>query len=151
MVLADAIAYANARLRPDVIIDIATLTGAATLGLSRQFGALFTADDGLAKRLEIAGQESNDQLWRLPLASEYRSSLDSPIADIAHVSRGNVGGGAITAALFLKEFTGARRWAHLDIAGPARAEKDQAERLRGATGFGVRVLLRWLQSSPDLW
>ena len=151
MVLADAIAYANARLRPDVIIDIATLTGAATLGLSRQYGALFSADDGLAKRLEIAGQESNDQLWRLPLATEYRSSLDSPIADIAHVSRGGVGAGAITAALFLKEFSGTRRWAHLDIAGPARAEKDQAERLRGATGFGVRLLLRWLQSSPDLW
>ncbi|MGB3676433.1 MAG: leucyl aminopeptidase [Candidatus Nanopelagicales bacterium] len=151
MVLADAIAYANARLRPDVIIDIATLTGAATLGLSRQLGALFTADDGLAKRLEVAGNESNDQLWRLPLATEYRSSLDSPIADIAHVSRGNVGGGAITAALFLKEFAGARRWAHLDIAGPARAEKDQAERLRGATGFGVRLLLRWLAASPDLW
>ncbi|MFA7266245.1 MAG: leucyl aminopeptidase [Candidatus Nanopelagicales bacterium] len=151
MVLADAIAYANARLRPDIIIDIATLTGAATLGLSRQYGALFSADDGLAKRLEIAGQESNDQLWRLPLATEYRASLDSSIADIAHVSRGGVGGGAITAALFLKEFSGTRRWAHLDIAGPARAEKDQAERLRGATGFGVRLLLRWLQSSPDLW
>ncbi len=151
MVLADAIAYANARLRPDVIVDVATLTGAATMGLSRQLGALFTSDDGLAKRLEIAGQETNDQIWRLPLAAEYRSSLDSPIADIAHVSRGNVGAGAITAALFLKEFAGTRRWAHLDIAGPARAEKDQGERTRGATGFGVRLLLRWLQSSPNLW
>lgn len=151
MVLADAIAYANARLRPDVIVDIATLTGAATLGLSRQFAALFTDDDGLARHLENAGRESNDRLWRLPLAQEYRASLDSPIADIAHVSRGKMGGGAITAALFLKEFTGARRWAHLDIAGPARADKDQAEQLRGATGFGVRLLLRWLQSSPELW
>ena len=151
MVLADAIAYANARLRPDVIVDVATLTGAATLGLSRIFGALFTPDDGLAKRLLEAGNESNDLLWRLPLAEEYRPSLDSSIADISHVSRGNVGAGAITAALFLKEFAGARRWAHLDIAGPARAEKDRGELSRGATGFGVRVLLRWLQSSPDLW
>ncbi len=151
MVLADALAYANARLRPDVIVDIATLTGAATLGLSRQFGALFTSDDGLAKHLLVAGDESNDRLWRLPLADEYRSSLDSPIADIAHVSRGNVGGGAITAALFLKEFTGNRRWAHLDIAGPARADKPRDELSRGATGFGVRLLLNWLRSSPDLW
>ena len=151
MVLADAIAYANARLRPDVIVDIATLTGAATLGLSRRYGALFTADEGLAKRLEAAGQESNDQVWRLPLAQEYRSSLDSPIADIAHVSRGHVGAGAITAALFLREFAGNRRWAHLDIAGPGRADKANGELSRGATGFGVRLLLRWLQSSPDLW
>ncbi len=151
MVLADAIAYANARLRPDVIVDVATLTGAATMGLSRQYGALFTADDGLAKRLEVAGQESNDQVWRLPLAPEYRASLDSPIADIAHVSRGHVGAGAITAALFLKEFAGSRRWAHLDIAGPGRADKAHDELSRGATGFGVRLLLRWLQSSPDLW
>lgn len=151
MVLADALAYANARLRPDVIVDVATLTGAATLGLSREFGALFTADDGLAKRLEIAGSESNDRLWRLPLADEYRSSLDSSIADIAHVSRGNVGAGAITAALFLREFVGERRWAHLDIAGPARSEKPRDERPKGATGYGVRLLLRWLSSSPDLW
>ena len=82
--------------------------------------------------------ESNDRLWRLPLADEYRSSLDSPIADIAHVSRGNVGGGAITAALFLKEFTGSRRWAHLDIAGPARADKprDELSRVQLALVFG---------------
>ncbi|NQU36546.1 MAG: hypothetical protein HQ526_02990 [Actinobacteria bacterium] len=151
MVLADALAYANARLRPDVIVDLATLTGAATLGLSRQYGALFADSDGLARRLLAAGDETSDRVWRLPLVPEYRSALDSEIADISHVSRESIGAGAITAALFLQEFVGDRRWAHLDIAGPARAEKTSGDKTRGATGFGVRLLLRWLQNSPDLW
>ena len=151
MVLADAIAYAAGRLRPDVIVDIATLTGAATMGLSRHYGALYATDEGLAHALELAGSRSNDPLWRMPLVEEYRSSLDSSIADISHVSRTKVNGGSITAALFLREFTGGKRWAHLDIAGPGRAESARAELTRGATGFGVRVLLRWLESSPNLW
>lgn len=151
MVLADALAYAAARLQPDAIVDLATLTGAATLGLSRVFGALYSADEGLALALERAGDESNDPLWRMPLVEEYRSSLDSPIADISHVGDGSVGGGSITAALFLREFTAGKRWAHLDIAGPARAEAPRAELTRGATGYGVRLLLRWLSNAPDLW
>lgn len=151
MVLADALAYAAARLHPDAIIDVATLTGAATLGLSRVFGALYSADDGLTLALERAADESNDRLWRMPLVNEYRSSLDSPIADISHVSDGSVGGGSITAALFLREFTAGKRWAHLDIAGPARAEAARAELTRGATGYGVRLLLRWLSNAPNLW
>jgi len=151
MVLADALAYANTRLRPDVIVDLATLTGAATVGLSRQYGALFANSEALAGQLLAAGEESSDKVWRLPLVPEYRSALDSEIADISHISRENIGGGAITAALFLQEFVGERRWAHLDIAGPARAEKTSGDKTRGATGFGVRLLLRWLQDSPDLW
>lgn len=151
MVLADALAYANLRLRPDVIVDIATLTGAATLGLSRHFGALYSDDSGLAKALTEAGAASNDKVWQMPLVEEYRFALDSEIADISHVSRASVGGGSITAALFLREFIGERRWAHLDIAGPGRAEAPRAELTRGATGFGVRLLLRWLSQSPNLY
>ncbi len=151
MVLADALAYADARLSPDVIVDVATLTGAATMGLSREYGALFSDDSGLAAQLLDAGNASGDRLWRLPLVPEYRSALDSSVADISHVSRENIGGGAITAALFLREFVGDRRWAHLDIAGPARAEKAKGDRTLGATGFGVRLLLNWLQNSPELW
>jgi leucyl aminopeptidase len=151
MVLADAIAYAAAQIRCDVIVDIATLTGAATLGLSRIYGALFTADQGLAKRLVQAGNESNDRVWEMPLVEEYRFGLDSPIADIAHLSRGKTGGGSITAGLFLREFTHGKRWAHIDMAGPGRAEAPRAELTRGATGFGVRILLRWLEDSPHLW
>lgn len=151
LVLADALAYSEARLKPDVIVDIATLTGAATLGLSRYRGVLFSNDDALARKLEDAGEAGNDLLWRLPLVEDYRSSLDSKLADISHVSDGSVHAGAITAALFLREFVGDNRWAHLDIAGPARAEAARAEYQKGATGFGVRALLRWLENSPRLY
>lgn len=151
LVLADALAYSVARLRPDAIVDIATLTGAATLGLSRVYGALYSDDDGLAEALSKAGVESNDRVWQMPLVTEYRNLLDSAIADISHVS-GKSYGGSITAALFLKEFTAKHpRWAHLDIAGPARAEAPRAELVKGATGFGVRLLLRWLEAAPELY
>lgn len=151
LVLADALAYADAKLSPDIVVDVATLTGAATLGLSRYRGAIFANDDGLARKLEEAGEAGNECLWRLPLVEDYRPSLDSAIADISHVSDGSFNGGAITAALFLREFVGDHMWAHLDIAGPARSEAPRGEFQKGATGFGVRVLLRWLEQSPKLF
>lgn len=151
LVLADTLAYADAKLSPDVVIDVATLTGAATLGLSRYRGAIFANDDTLARRLEDAGEAGNERLWRMPLVEDYRPSLDSKIADISHISDGSFNGGAITAALFLREFVGDHRWAHLDIAGPARSEAARGEFQKGATGFGVRVLLRWLEQSPKLY
>ncbi|MFZ1361944.1 MAG: leucyl aminopeptidase [Candidatus Nanopelagicales bacterium] len=151
LVLADALAYADEKLSPDVVVDVATLTGAATLGLSRYRGAIFANDDGLARKLEEAGEAGNERLWRLPLVEDYRPSLDSKIADISHVSDGSFNGGAITAALFLREFVGDHMWAHLDIAGPARSEAPRGEFQKGATGFGVRVLLRWLEQSPKLF
>jgi leucyl aminopeptidase len=146
LVLADALAYADATLDPDVIVDIATLTGAASLGLGKRHGALFTSDDRLAEALLAAGEFSGERLWRMPLVEEYRQFLNSPVADVAHVPHDpHVGGGAITAALFLREFVGRRRWAHLDVAGPARADADEHDVTKGATGFGTRVLLRWLE------
>jgi leucyl aminopeptidase len=148
MVLADALSYAATRLDPDVIIDIATLTGSATQGLGRRHAALFTAEDRLAAALTTAGGDSGEQVWRMPLVEEYRAVLDSPIADLRHVpgKGGKVGAGSITAALFLREFVGAHRWAHLDIAGPARSDREEYEVNRGATGYGARLLLRWLES-----
>jgi leucyl aminopeptidase len=147
MVLADALAYAATRLDPEVIIDVATLTGAATQGLGRRHGALFATESRLAAALTAAGADSGEQVWRMPLVEEYRAALDSPIADLRHVpgKGGAVGGGSITAALFLREFVGAHRWAHLDIAGPARSDREEYEVTRGATGFGARLLLRWLE------
>jgi leucyl aminopeptidase len=147
MVLADALSYASTRLDPDVIIDVATLTGAATQGLGRRHAALFTAEDRLAAALTAAGADSGELVWRMPLVEDYRPVLDSPIADLRHVpgKGGAVGGGSITAALFLREFVGAHRWAHLDIAGPARSDREEYEVTRGATGFGARLLLRWLE------
>jgi len=148
MVLADALSYAATRLDPDVIIDIATLTGAATQGLGRRHAALFTGEDRLAAALTTAGVDSGEHVWRMPLVEEYRAVLDSPIADLRHVpgKGGKVGGGSITAALFLREFVGAHRWVHLDIAGTARSDREEYEVNRGATGYGARLLLRWLES-----
>jgi leucyl aminopeptidase len=148
MVLADALSYAATTLDPDVIIDIATLTGAASQGLGKRHAALFTGHDRLAAALTTAGLDSGEQVWRMPLVEDYRPVLDSTIADLRHVpgKGGAVGGGSITAALFLREFVGAHRWAHLDIAGPARSDREEYEITRGATGFGARLLLRWLET-----
>ncbi len=145
LVLADGLAHADADLDPDVLVDVATLTGAATLGLGKRHGALYTTDDELAAALVAAGEASGDRLWRMPLVEDYRLELDSPVADIRHITDGSIGGGSITAALFLQRFAGRRRWVHLDIAGPARASSATHEIPEGATGFGVRALLRWLQ------
>ncbi|HEU4674390.1 MAG TPA: M17 family metallopeptidase, partial [Motilibacteraceae bacterium] len=146
LVLADALAYADAVLQPDLVVDVATLTGAASLGLGRRHAALYATDERLAAGLEAAGDASGERVWRMPLVEDYRQYLDSPVADLANIPRDkHVSGGSITAALFLREFAGARAWAHLDIAGPARSDGDEHEVTRGGTGFGTRLLLRWLE------
>jgi leucyl aminopeptidase len=97
------------------------------------------------------GAESGDGIWRMPFVDDYRSALDSSVADLANVSVDGgkaYSGGSIVAALFLREFVGRRRWAHLDIAGVGRAEADEHEVSKGPTGYGVRLLLHWL-ASPD--
>jgi leucyl aminopeptidase len=145
MVLADALAYADAELEPDVLIDVATLTGAASVGLGTQYAALFCADAALAAGLEQAAAVSGEPLWRLPLVEEYLDAIGSGVADLRQSPLASPGGGSITAALFLREFAGRRRWAHLDIAGPARAGSDRHEITEGATGYGARLLLRFLE------
>jgi leucyl aminopeptidase len=146
LVLADALAYADEQLGPDILIDLATLTGAASIGLGRRHGAMYTADEELAGQLLAAGDASGERLWRMPLVDDYRSALDSSVADLANISRNPaIQGGSIIAALFLRDFAGARRWVHLDIAGPARSERDEHEVSKGATGFATRLLLRWLE------
>ncbi|MGQ7350347.1 leucyl aminopeptidase family protein [Quadrisphaera oryzae] len=146
LVLADALALADAELDPALLVDVATLTGAATLGLGRQHAALFTEDDALAAALAEAGEATGERVWRMPLVEEYRASLDSDVADLRHVpSSPAPGAGSVTAALFLREFAGQRRWAHLDIAGVGRSEKESHEVPRGATGWGARLLLRLLE------
>ncbi|GAA2076036.1 leucyl aminopeptidase [Actinomadura alba] len=147
LVLADALAYADARLDPDVIVDIATLTGAAKVALGLRQGALFATDDELAAALVTAGQASGESLWRMPLVDDYRVAIDSDVADVANIERRGFGGGSIMAALFLREFVGKRRWAHLDVAGPARSTSNDGEISKGATGFGARLLLNWLGSA----
>jgi leucyl aminopeptidase len=150
LVLADALGYAVRRLSPTAIVDVATLTGAASRGLGRIHAALFSGDDALAAGLLSAAADAHEQLWRLPLVEDYRAALESPVADLRNVADPtfHYSGGAIAAALFLREFTGGVPWAHLDIAGPARSDKDRDEITRGGTGYGVRLLLRWLESQP---
>lgn len=146
MVLGDALAYADAVLKPDVLVDIATLTGAATLGLGKRHAALYSGDDALVRELLAASASTGERLWRMPLVDEYASAIDSTIADARQVTTTpGFGGGSILAALFLRPFAGTRRWAHLDIAGTGRADGNEHEVTRGATGFGARVLLEWLE------
>ncbi|MFC4012243.1 leucyl aminopeptidase [Nonomuraea purpurea] len=145
LVLADALAYADAVLDPDAVVDLATLTGAITVALGRNVGAVYASDDTLAKQLVEAGQATDDRLWRMPLIEDYTPALESSIADLANVEAGSrFGAGSITAALFLREFAGRRPWAHLDIAGVGRSTVDDGVLSKGATGFGVRLLLEWL-------
>lgn len=147
LVLADAIGYAVAELDPTAIVDVATLTGAATVGLGRGHAALYATDDALAESLTTAGEAAGERLWRMPLVDDYRRSLDSEVADVAHIETTKMGGGSITAALFLERFARDVPWAHLDIAGPGRADKDKDEVVKGGTAFGTRALLYWLESA----
>ena len=147
LVLADGLAYADLNLDPDYLVDIATLTGAITLGLGRQYAAMYTRDNALAAQLSKAGEASGDRVWHMPLVDDYKDSLRSDIADFNHnASKGKYSAGSVTAALFLENFVGTRRWVHLDIAGTGRSEVDAGENSKGGTGFGVRLLTEWITS-----
>jgi leucyl aminopeptidase len=147
LVMADALAYADAELDPDVMVDIATLTGAISIALGQGLGAIFASDDDLASTLIDAGESSGERLWRMPLIDDYVPGLDSSVADLSNIEIGSAyGAGSITAALFLREFTGKRPWAHLDIAGVGRSAADEGIFSKGATGYGVRLLLEWLST-----
>ena len=147
LVLADGIAYADTVLKADVIVDIATLTGGLPVSLGKRIAGLFTNDDALAEQLLAAADLSGERLWRLPLVEDYRQALESTTADLRNIGNPKLrlGGGSITAALFLREFAGGRPWAHLDIAGPAWVSADEDELSKGATGYGVRLLVTWLE------
>ncbi len=138
LVLADALALAVEE-EPDAIVDLATLTGACMVALGDQIAGLMGNDDGLVEQVEAAAARAGERVWHLPLPPEYRKQLDSEVADLQNI--GGQYGGALTAALFLESFVDDVPWAHLDIAGPARAAKDDGELTRGGTGFGVRTLL----------
>ena len=147
LVLADGLAYADLNLDPDYLVDIATLTGAATLGLGRQHAAMYTRDAKLAAQLSAVGESSGDHVWHMPLVDDYVDSLDSDVADLNHAAdKHSYSAGSVTAALYLEHFVGDRKWVHLDIAGTARSEKDSGENPKGGTGYGVRLLVDWILS-----
>ena len=147
LVLADGLAFADINLDPDYVVDIATLTGAASLGLGRQYAAMYTRNPQLAQTLSEIGERTGDRVWHMPLIDDYTDGLESDIADYNHTAdKGHYGAGSVTAALFLEKFVGDRQWVHLDIAGTARSESDSGENPKGGTGFGVRLLVEWLTS-----
>jgi leucyl aminopeptidase len=145
LVLADGLAYADRKLDPDYLVDVATLTGAATASLSRNYAAMYTRDSALAKTLSSLGDRTGDRVWHMPLLDDYKDALASEIADFNHTANAaHFSAGSVTAALFLEHFVGKRNWVHLDIAGPARSENDSGENPKGGTGFGVRLLIDWI-------
>ena len=147
LVLADGLAYAVEKLDPDYLFDIATLTGSATLGLGRQYAALYTRDEKLAKELVAVGETSGERVWHMPLIDDYQDSLESDVADLNHAAdKGDYSAGSVTAALYLEHFVADSRWVHLDIAGTGRSETDTGENAKGGTGFGVRFFIDWILS-----
>ena len=147
LVLGDGLDYTVRDLAADVVVDIATLTGAATLGLGRRHAALFSNADRLASALSEAGGAAGELAWRLPLHSDYAELIRSEVADQANAGhKEGPGPGAITAALFLQRFVGDTPWAHLDIAGTGRSDAERDDLPKGGTGFGARLLLRWIEA-----
>ncbi|MFI2709327.1 leucyl aminopeptidase family protein [Micromonospora sp. NPDC018662] len=144
LVLADAMAYAVRELRPDLLVDLATLTGANAVALGKRHAALYSENDDLAADLLAAITAAGEGAWRMPLPDDYLEYLASDIADL-HSSPAR-GAGSVVAALFLREFTGELRdrWAHLDMSAPSWSDDVHGELVKGATGWGVRGLLRWL-------
>ena len=139
LVLADAVTYVQRNFKPATIIDLATLTGAILISLGHEWAGLFSNDDGLAGKLQAAGDESGDKLWRMPLAEPFDRLIDSPIADMKNV--GPREGGSITAAQFIQRFIeNGVKWAHVDMAGKAWSDKAATTYDKGATGYGVRLL-----------
>ncbi len=147
LVMADALAYAVAELSPTVLVDVATLTGAMKVALGQRVGGVFANSDALAEQLISAAGAAGEPLWRMPLVDDYEERLESSIADADNAAGGP---GAITAALFLQHFTGGLPWAHLDLASVGDSPVDAFEWSSGATGFGARLLLRWLGSDDPL-
>ena len=148
LVLCDAITWVQKTHGVKTVIDLATLTGAMIISLGNEYGGLFSNDDGLADKLLKAGEASGDKLWRFPVAEAYDKLIDSPIADMKNV--GPRGGGSITAAQFIKRFVDdGVKWAHLDIAGMVWSAKAGATWDKGATGFGVRVIDRFVADNLE--
>jgi leucyl aminopeptidase len=148
LVLCDAMTWAQRQYKPEVMIDLATLTGAMIISLGHEFGGMFSNDDDLAVKLADAGLKTGDKVWRMPMGDAYNKMMDSDIADMKN--SGAREGGSITAACFLGRFVEEGvKWAHLDIAGMVWANKPGALWDKGATGFGVALLDRFIADNHE--
>ena len=143
MIMCDALAYA-VKQNCNIIIDIATLTGACRVALGKYMAGLMGNDDKLIKQLQAAAQQSGEKVWPLPSGDEYAEEMKSKIADLKNI--GSKYGGACTAAAFLRQFVGDAKWAHLDIAGVEDFDRPTAFTSEGASGFGVRLLTTYLMN-----
>jgi len=140
LTLADAMTYALGE-KPDAMIDLATLTGACVVALGEEITGLMTNDKALGKQVLEAAARAGEKMWELPLEARYRELINSDIADLRNIAT-NRYGGTLTAGLFLQEFVAETPWVHLDIAGPAFAERPQSSYLgKGGTGHGIRTLV----------
>ncbi len=139
LILIDAMAHAIKKYKPDILIDLATLTGACVVALGDKMAGVFSKDDQLAQAVVDSGQATHERCWAMPLPEDYKTLLKSELADISNMPSSRYGG-AITAALFLSEFVGDTRWAHIDIAGPVFSKKASDYCGAEGTGFGVRLL-----------
>lgn len=144
LVLADALTYA-ARYKPKAVIDLATLTGAVIIALGHQAAAVLGNNDELATHLQQCGEVTGERLWPLPLWPEHEKAVKSDIADLKNIASPGVGAGTITGAAFLKAFVGEQPWCHLDIAGTSWSSEEKPYTPKGASGFGVRLLIRFLE------
>ncbi|MBE9059598.1 leucyl aminopeptidase [cf. Phormidesmis sp. LEGE 11477] len=142
LTLADALVFAD-KLGVDAMIDLATLTGACIVALGDDIAALFSPNEQLAQSLSAAADLSGEKLWRMPMEEKYFEGLKSVVADMKNT--GPRAGGSITAALFLKQFVKETPWAHIDLAGPVWTDKEEGYNSAGATGYGVRMLVQWIQ------
>ena len=148
LVLADALWYAQETFKPSRVIDLATLTGAIIVALGSEYAGLFASDDALADQLLAAGKAVAEPLWRMPVSEAVDKDLASDIADMKNTGSGR-NGGSITGAMFVKRFVGELPWAHLDIAGVVWSKKDTATVPKGGTGFGVRLLDRFISDALE--
>ena len=145
LILADAIYYIDEQYKPELIVDLATLTGAIVVSLGSEYAGLFSNNDKLSEKLIKAGEIENEKLWRFPLHKNYDKLMDSKIADMQNINYSG-GAGSITAAQFLQRFLkNSTPWAHLDIAGMAWTKKDLETIPTGATGYGVKLLNKFVE------
>jgi leucyl aminopeptidase len=140
LILADALWYTASRFNPSVMIDVATLTGAARVALGPEYAAVLSPCDRLSQDLIDSGKSTSESLWRLPLCKGYDEALNSDAADIKNITSGGYGAGTCTAAQFLKRFVKKTRWAHLDIAPVDHITSDTELLSKGGTAFGLRLL-----------
>lgn len=144
LILADAVAYAVDKFKPRFLIDVATLTGTCVVALGERYAGLFGNDKELMDKLQAAGSEVDELLWQLPIHKDMRQQMKGQFADLRNSSGGKYAG-ASKGALFIEEFVGKAKWAHIDIAGPAFTADPKKYEAKGATGYGLRVLTRFLE------